>query len=216
MSTTATTKPSPSLAKILKTEPLSTSNAKWTTLSKITYLDPAGTERVWESASRPTRPASSEIDAVAILAILRDSKDASYEPMVLLQKQFRPPTGGVAIEFPAGLVDPNESLETTALRELKEETGYVGEFVSKTPVLWADPGFCSTNLSLVTLNVDINTVDNKNPVPQLEEAEFIETFAVKLVDFTKVLKQLDQEGYKIDSRVQNIAQGIELAQQFKL
>ncbi|KAH3681273.1 hypothetical protein WICPIJ_007765 [Wickerhamomyces pijperi] len=209
-------KPSPSLAKIVRIEPLTSQSARWTALSKITYTDPAGTERVWESASRPTKPATSEVDAVAILAILRDSTDASYEPKLLLQKQFRPPTGGVAIEFPAGLVDPNESLETTALRELKEETGYIGTFVSKTPVLWADPGFCSTCLSLVTVHVDVSTPENRNPATQLEEGEFIETFSVKLAEYTKVLKKLAEEGYKIDSRVQNIAQGIELAQQFKL
>lgn len=38
------------------------------------------------------------------------------------------------IEVPAGLMDPDESPETCALRELKEETGYVGELV-------ADAGF---------------------------------------------------------------------------
>ena len=35
----------------------------------------------------------------------------------------------MVIEFPAGLVDPNETLEESALRELKEETGYLGEVV---------------------------------------------------------------------------------------
>lgn len=46
-----------------------------------------------------------------------------------MERQFRPPAGRVVIEFPAGLVDPNETLEECALRELREETGYVGELV---------------------------------------------------------------------------------------
>jgi ADP-ribose pyrophosphatase len=47
----------------------------------------------------------------------------------VLQKQWRPPANATVIEVPAGLMDPNESAETCALRELKEETGYVGELV---------------------------------------------------------------------------------------
>jgi 8-oxo-dGTP pyrophosphatase MutT (NUDIX family) len=33
----------------------------------------------------------------------------------------------VVIEIPAGLMDPGETPEACALRELREETGYVGE-----------------------------------------------------------------------------------------
>lgn len=45
---------------------------------------------------------------------------------VLLEKQFRPPAGKVVVEFPAGLVDKGETVEECAVRELREETGYVG------------------------------------------------------------------------------------------
>jgi ADP-ribose pyrophosphatase len=46
-----------------------------------------------------------------------------------LQKQFRPPVDKVCIEVPAGLIDAGETPEQCALRELKEETGYVGAVV---------------------------------------------------------------------------------------
>jgi 8-oxo-dGTP pyrophosphatase MutT (NUDIX family) len=46
-----------------------------------------------------------------------------------LQKQFRPPIDQVVIEVPAGLIDEGESAEECALRELREETGYVGRLV---------------------------------------------------------------------------------------
>jgi ADP-ribose pyrophosphatase len=205
------TKPSPSAAKILKVEDLSSAEAKWTKLNKITYRDPAGRERLWESASRPTRPVNSPVDAVAILAILEKEV-----PEIVLQKQFRPPTNGVSIEVPAGLVDPEESIAVTALRELKEETGYVGTFVSQSPVMFADPGFCDCNLSLVTVHIDLNDERNVNPVPELEDGEFIETFTVPLRNLREELLKLDKAGYKIDARVQNISEGIQLAQRFGL
>ena len=47
-------------------------------------------------------------------------------PELLLQKQFRPPANKAMIEVPSGLIDPGETAEQCAVRELKEETGYVG------------------------------------------------------------------------------------------
>jgi ADP-ribose pyrophosphatase len=206
------TKPSPDKAKILRVEPLAAQDAKWTKLEKITYQDPVGKTRLWECASRTTRPQGSEVDAVAIIAILE--KDTGAE--VILEKQFRPPTKGVCIEMPAGLVDPNESIEATALRELKEETGYIGVIVSKSMTIFSDPGFCNTNLNLVTVKIDLNDERNKNPIPQLEDGEFIEIFTVPLKDFDQQLIKLHNQGYNIDARVQNVAEGIKIAQKFIL
>lgn len=70
-----------------------------------------------------TRPADCEIDGVGIVTILNKSSG----PELLLQKQYRPPIDKVVIEVPAGLIDAGETPEQCAVRELKEETGYVGE-----------------------------------------------------------------------------------------
>jgi ADP-ribose pyrophosphatase len=98
-----------------------------THILRITYTDPEGVERTWESGERLTRHAGSDIDGVGVVAILKDPSKPDESPRIVLQKQWRPPVNAVVIEIPAGLMDPNELPETCALRELKEECGYVGE-----------------------------------------------------------------------------------------
>jgi ADP-ribose pyrophosphatase len=56
--------------------------------------------------------------AVVIIPIL-DSGE------LLFERQFRYPLGRPLLELPAGKIDPGETIETTAERELLEETGFV-------------------------------------------------------------------------------------------
>ncbi|EGS23724.1 uncharacterized protein CTHT_0004250 [Thermochaetoides thermophila DSM 1495] len=119
-------------AKVIGTEPLPEKEAVWTKLVKKVYVDPKGVERTWESAERTTRPAGSDIDGVGIAAILE--KDTG--PEIILQKQFRPPVDKIVIELPAGLIDAGETPEQCAVRELREETGYVGEVLDTSPVMF--------------------------------------------------------------------------------
>jgi len=107
-------------------------DARWTTLVLTTYKDPLGKERTWEHAERSTRPKDSPVDGVGIVAILQKASG----PELLLQKQFRPPINKVVIEVPAGLVDEGESAEESAVRELREETGYVGVAAEVSPVMF--------------------------------------------------------------------------------
>ncbi|KEQ97027.1 hypothetical protein AUEXF2481DRAFT_38428 [Aureobasidium subglaciale EXF-2481] len=122
--------------RVIKEEPLTSSEAKWIELKRITYNNAKNVTKTWESAVRPTRPSNSLIDSVGIVAILEKPNG----PELLLQRQYRPPIDKVCIEVPAGLVDEGEDAETCAVRELKEETGYVGEVIKGalgvTPVMY--------------------------------------------------------------------------------
>jgi len=216
----SSTKKSENKSKVLRTEPLDYKEAKWTTLVKTTYTDPEGTERTWESGERLTRPAVSDIDGVGVVAVLRDPSNPDESPRIVLQKQWRPPVNATVIEVPAGLMDPNESPETCALRELKEESGYVGEVMQEgfgvSPIMFNDPGFCNTNLRMIHLTVDLSNPANQNPQPELEDNEFIETFSVPLKDLWAECQRFEKEGYAIDAWVGTLAEGIEIARRWKL
>ncbi|TGO67623.1 hypothetical protein BOTNAR_0038g00120 [Botryotinia narcissicola] len=199
-------------AKVLKTEPLDPAKAKWTKLVLSTYRDPRGKVRDWEHAERSTRPKSSEIDGVGIVAIIQKETG----PELVLQKQYRPPLDKIVIEVPAGLIDEGETAEEAALRELKEETGYVGVLSEGTPIMFNDPGFCNTNLKMVHVTVDMSNPANQNLVPELEENEFIEVFTLPLKDLWETCKKWEKEGYAIDARVGTLAEGIEIARTLNL
>lgn len=185
-------------------------NPKWVQTGLIHYVDPTGKERDWEFASRSTRVEGADCDGVGILAVLEKRGD----PEIVLEKQFRAPIGGVCIEMPAGLLDPNESIETCAERELFEETGYIGKAQAVGPLIYNDPGFCNTNLKMVTVKIDLSDERNQNPKAHLEENEFIEVFSIPIKSLYRDLARLSEEGFKIDARVQNVADGVELAKKW--
>jgi len=198
-------------AKILKREPLTEDEAAWTKLVKTTYSDPNGKVRTWESAERRTRPKGSEIDGVGIVAIL----EKSTGPEIILQKQYRPPIDKIVIEVPAGLVDAGESPEEAAIRELKEETGYVATVTESSPTMFNDPGFCNTNLKMVHVKVDMSLPQNQDLKPELEENEFIEVFTIPLSGLWEACRKFEKEGFAIDARVGTLAEGIELGKRWK-
>ncbi|MCJ1410868.1 hypothetical protein MMC19_004955 [Ptychographa xylographoides] len=166
-----------------------------------------------------TRPPNSAVDGVGILAILQKSSG----PELLLQKQFRPPINKVCIEVPAGLVDAGESPEECAVRELKEETGYVGTAVKKSRmggmgVMFNDPGFTNTNLCMIHVDIDTSLPENQpgKLKPELEDNEYIEVFSVPVTDLWTECQRLEGEGYAIDARVGTLAEGIEVAKKLGL
>ena len=201
-------KPASASCKILREELVAGKN--WVRLKLIHWADPTGRERVWECAERTTRKGA--IDAVEIFPIIRSSgKPASC----LLVRQFRPPVHQETIEFPAGLIDAGETPETAALRELKEETGFVGKVRSVSPIVLSDAGLTNANMVTVVVEVDGDLPENQHPLPEPDEGEFIHVYQVPIAGLYDQLLLLDKEGCAVDSRVWNFAEGMKLQQLFQ-
>ncbi|CUM66971.1 uncharacterized protein PRCAT00004658001 [Priceomyces carsonii] len=201
------TKGSPYDAKVVSIEHLP--QGKWIQTRKINYQDPTGKNREWEMAVRTTRTDTTNVDAVAIFSVLCHP-DKPKE--VVLEKQFRPPTEKVIVELPAGLVDPNESIATTAIRELREETGYHGVFKRQSTLMFNDPGLSNANMVVAFVDVDLKDHANIDPKPELEEGEFIETFSLPLDNLLEELEDLlKKEGCVVDARLYHLAIGLDVA-----
>ena len=99
--------------------------AGWEYLSRydVKYETPSGGEKVYEMFSRdpgidsPEKLLHPRTDAVMIIMT-----DKTCEHLLLI-REFRLELGREIYGLPAGLIDPGETPEQTAKRELKEETG---------------------------------------------------------------------------------------------
>ncbi len=69
----------------------------------------------------------------AIIAITEDQR-------VLAVRQYRPAVERYTIELPSGIVDPGETAEVAARRELREETGYEAAELESLGAMTVDNG----------------------------------------------------------------------------
>ena len=77
----------------------------------------------------------------AVLPLLPDGQ-------VLLIKQFRPAISAMIYEIPAGRLEPGESPQECAGRELIEEVGYCASQITPLGGFWSTVGFCDEYIHL--------------------------------------------------------------------
>ena len=207
--------PDSSASRVIKRE--TTHATRWLAMRHLTYVDPAGAERGWDSVARSTRSPGAVADAVCVFATLRRANEPDR---VLLVRQFRPPLDAETIELPAGLIDGDEAPEIAALRELKEETGYVGTLTTEgttgttgtttTPAMPLSPGLSDETVCLVRVDVDLDAPENAHPKQELEGSEFITVYAVPKDTLRAQLDQLAARGYKVFAGLYLMALGMEM------
>ncbi|KFM78942.1 ADP-sugar pyrophosphatase, partial [Stegodyphus mimosarum] len=182
------------------------SSGQFVSLENYTYKDQEGVERTWEVAGRTSKPAAGNPDCVGSLAVLR--RLLKYDCLILV-KQYRPSLKSYTLELPAGLVDPSEKPEETAIRELKEETGYIASCVKHTSPLTAlDPGMSRCTMKVVTLEVDGDVYENRYPTQSLHDSKNIEVVHIPVDELLTRLNEYNEQGIIIDSRVYCFAIGL--------
>ncbi|MCF6241364.1 MAG: NUDIX hydrolase [Bacteroidales bacterium] len=155
--------------KILKKEIISSS--KYLNFVATKFINKNNEESIWYSAER-----NNGGKTVVIAAIADNDK-------LVVTKEFRVPIGGYEWALPAGLVDENESIETTAIRELKEETNLeLTKIVKITPYMTNSAGLTNEMVSIVFAYAkgEINQSGN-------EQSEEIETFLMSKVEVKQLM-----------------------------
>ncbi|RYP58155.1 hypothetical protein DL770_010497 [Monosporascus sp. CRB-9-2] len=201
---------------ITKVSELRTEEAKWVTLRKVEFVDQVGKPRTWEVAARKTRGRAG-VDAVAMgNVLLHPSRPAST--MVVIQ--YRPPLDAYTVEWPAGLVDEDETPEQAAVREFKEETGYECRVVSVSPLQAADPGMSSANMQLVMVEADLPETewgggegDDGMPLQRLEDGEHIQRVVLPLTElYDRLVEYSKQDRMIVAAKLFHFAAGMHFAQ----
>ena len=160
----------------------------WISLQKIRYLGHDGKVRTWESACR-----INSRGAVMMIPVTRPGDK------LIIVRQFRPPTGRLVYEFPAGLINPGEDPREAAVRELKEETGYVGTVEYCSPQVFTSPGLSSEFVHLVRMSVDLEA--QQDLATHFDESEYIETFLVGQDELADFIRQAETDGYGVDTKI---------------
>lgn len=107
--------------------------------------------------------------AVVVVAVLPDGR-------LIFERQFRYPLGRAFLELPAGKIDPGETIEVCAQRELREETGYEAATWEYIGVMHPCIGYSNERIE-VFLARDLTHVGH-----QWDEGEFLEILSLDLAE----------------------------------
>lgn len=186
----------------------------WINKYLLTYRFPDGSTVEYESMSRKGlaeyrsrlegnaagcggRPENA--DAVCIVPVLPDDS-------LLLIREFRYPVNAWVVAFPAGLMEPGETLRECVDRELVEETGYRvrKDFDGDPLIRLPQSGFSSVGMSDENVSVVIAYVERAGKATP-QGAELIETFALQRND---VGRFLDENTDLIGTRAQLLLEAV--------
>ena len=118
------------------------------------------------------------VDWVNVIALTPDQH-------LVMVEQYRHGSDTVELEIPGGMMDPEDaSPVATGVRELREETGYEGEYARSLGVIYANPAI-QNNTSHTIL---IENCQLRHP-PELDHGEDLVTRLVPIHDIPALVAQ---------------------------
>ena len=129
-----------------------------------------------------TREVVDHPGAVVIVPVLGEE--------IIFVEQYRYPIEQELLELPAGKMDPRESPEECAKRELEEETGYQAKKFSYLGKIFTTPGFTTEVIHIFVAEELEETSQNTDP------DEFIEVKKIPVEKVLSLLKNAEIEDSK--------------------
>jgi ADP-ribose pyrophosphatase len=103
---------------------------------------------------------------------------------IVLIRQYRAGSDEITIEVPGGIIEPGETPEQTAKRELEEETGCLAKEFKKIGEVYPNPAFITNKCHyVVALDVEPGGTIHFDP------SEYIEKFTVPMSEVSKMIKR---------------------------
>ena len=144
-------------------------SGKFITRYDLTYTTLDQKTKIYEMISRnpaietPKDLHNHHIDAVVLIMHDKTGKK------ILLNKEFRLAAGECGYNFPAGLIDPGETPEISARRELKEETGLdLIEITDFFPYSYSAVGFSNEKNVCILGIADGNFAKSSSTLEEIE------------------------------------------------
>ncbi|WAW15771.1 NUDIX hydrolase [Peptostreptococcus equinus] len=176
-------------------------SSRFLNVYEVIYLDKFKNEKKWVLASRKkiddykkliNKEECRKVDAVVIVGENID------EQGIVLIKEFRAPINDYIYSLPAGLVDNDEDIYETAIREMKEETGLNVVQIDKEKS--CQYSYASVGMSDESLSIVYATVDGKISDEYLEESEDIQAIYVdkeKAIELLRSDENIDVKAWLV-------------------
>ncbi len=163
-------------------------DGKFVRIIKKTFKTKKGKTGIWEVVERTKLR-----KRIVIIFALTKNKE------VVLEKNYRVPLEGYAIELPAGLTDKEgESEKEAARRELFEETGYVAKEIIEVFTSVGSPGLTDSEY-VYFFAPNVEFVGKQ----KADDEEEIEAFTVPLEKLVEFVLGQNRE-IKIDDKILNV------------